>query len=186
VTLYLVRHAMPAVDPAADPATWPLGAPGLAAARALGQRLPPDALLLASDEPKAWQTLAPGGERRVSRDRRLGEVRRVEEFSDDFQTLRRRYVNGETLPGWEPQPAVARRFAAAIAEAGPAAAEAGPAAAAGDLVLASHGMAMTVWLEDVIGLADPGEFWAGLTFPDLLRVDLSARLVTRVHGPIGR
>ena len=176
MTLYLVRHAMPAVDPATDPATWPLGEPGLAAARALCKRLPPDALLLASDEPKAWQTLALGGERRVSRDRRLGEVRRVEEFSDDFRTLRRRYVTGETLPAFEPQPAVARRFAAAVADASRAAAD-------GDVVLASHGMAMTVWLDDAIGLADPGEFWAGLRFPDLLRVDLGARLVTRIPPP---
>jgi broad specificity phosphatase PhoE len=55
VTLYLVRHAMPAVDPAADPATWPLSDQGRAAARDLAPILPADALLQASDEPKAWR-----------------------------------------------------------------------------------------------------------------------------------
>jgi broad specificity phosphatase PhoE len=176
VTLYLVRHAMPAVDPAADPATWALSPAGRAAARDLGQSLPADALLLASDEPKAWQTLAPAGERQVLRDRRLGEVRRTEGFSEEFRVRRRRYVSGEAVPDWEPQPSVARRFAAAVAGAVLAA---GPR----DIVLASHGMAMTVWLTEAVGLPDPGEFWAGLRFPDLLRVEPEARAVTRERLP---
>jgi broad specificity phosphatase PhoE len=176
VTLYLVRHAMPAVDPAADPATWALSPVGRAAARELVQNLPADALLLASDEPKAWQTLAPDGERQVLRDRRLGEVRRTEEFSEEFRARRQRYVSGEALPDWEPQPSVARRFAAAVADAV-------RAADRRDVVLASHGMAMTVWLTGAVGLADPGEFWAGLSFPDLLRVDPETREITREQLP---
>jgi broad specificity phosphatase PhoE len=176
VTVYLVRHAMPAVDPAADPATWPLSDQGRAAARDLAPILPADALLQASDEPKAWQTLAPGGERGVARDRRLGEVRRPEKFSDDFRILRRRYVSGEALPGWEPHRAVADRFAAAVADA---VRTAGPR----DVVLASPGKALTVWLAGTVGLADPAAFWAGLRFPDLLRVDLAAGEVTRAGLP---
>jgi broad specificity phosphatase PhoE len=108
VTLYLVRHAMPAVDPGSDPASWELSAGGRGAVRALA-----------------------------------------------------------------PQATVAGRFAAAIAECEFLAGDR-------DLVIASHGMAMTVWLDEVIGLADPAAFWADLQFPDLLKVDLPARTVTRL------
>lgn len=69
----LVRHAMPAVDPATDPATWGLGPEGRAAAAALD--LPTDALLVASDEPKAIETLESHSSVRV--DRGFGEVHRT-------------------------------------------------------------------------------------------------------------
>lgn len=172
MTLYLVRHAMPDVDPAADPATWPLGPEGRAAARQLADMLPSGALLVASEEPKAWQTLDPEGERGILRDRRLGEVRRTEEFNDDFRRLRRSYVCGAVIPGWEPQAGVARRF-------GAAAGEAIQRAGRRDVVLATHGMALTVWLTTAISLADPGSFWADLRFPDVLAVDLRAGTVAR-------
>jgi broad specificity phosphatase PhoE len=173
VTLYLVRHAMPQVDPATDPATWPLGADGRVAARLLRRRLPPGAFLVASDEPKAWQTVAQAGERSVLRDARLREVRRTEEFSEDFRLLRRSYVSGAAIRGWEPRLEVARRFAAAIE---------GATARAGDrdVVAASHGMAMTVWLAETLRMTDPGSFWADLRFPDALVVDPQAGTVTRV------
>jgi hypothetical protein len=46
--------------------------------------------------------------------------------------------------------------------------------------MASHGMAMTVWLCDVVLLEDPGGFWEELPFPDLLSVDLGRRAVRRL------
>jgi broad specificity phosphatase PhoE len=176
VTLYLVRHAMPQVDPATDPATWPLGRDGRAAARRLGRRLPSGAFLVASDEPKAWQTLDPGRERGVLRDARLREVRRTEEFTDDFRRVRRSYVSGADIAGWEPRLEVARRFADAVR----AATDRGDGR---DVVVASHGMAMTVWLTATLPLADPGSFWADLRFPDVLAVDLRAGTVTRPDAP---
>ncbi len=148
----------PRWNPAADPATWPLSGQGRAAARQIGGRLPAGALLTASDEPKAWQTLDPDGDRAVRLDRRLGEVRRTEEFTDGFRRLRRSYVCGAALDGWEPQDQVARRFAAAVS----AALE---LAGARDVVLAGHGMAMTVWLVRAVSLRDPGTFWAELRSP---------------------
>jgi broad specificity phosphatase PhoE len=163
---------MPQVDPAADPATWPLGADGRESARELSRRLPTGAYLVASDEPKAWQTLDPGGERSVPRDARLRDVRRTEDFNDDFRRVRRSYVGGAVIAGWEPQTEVACRFGAAIE----AAADHGGGR---DVVVASHGMAMTVWLAKTLRLADPGSFWAGLRFPDILLVDLRAGTVTR-------
>jgi broad specificity phosphatase PhoE len=173
MTLYLVRHAMPAVDPATDPATWELGAGGRASARRLGVALAAGAMRVASDEPKAWQTLAPDGERRVIRASRLGEVRRTEAFSDDFRRVRRQYVGGARIDGWEPREHVVARFAAAVAEARQIAGDR-------DLVIATHGMAMTLWLASELGLPDPVQFWDDLRFPDLLRIGLRTCTVTRV------
>jgi hypothetical protein len=42
-------------------------------------------------------------------------------------------------------------------------------------------MAMTVWLTERIGLADPGEFWAGLRFPNAYAVDLQRRTSIRLR-----
>jgi broad specificity phosphatase PhoE len=145
---------MPAVDPETDPA-----------------------MLVASPEPRAWQTLSMTGNG-LRRDRRLQEVNRIEPFDDDFRGRRRRYVTGEDLPGWEPQLEVAGRFAAAVREAQ-------RLAGGQPVVLATHGMALTVWLAHAVGLADPGAFWADLRFPDLLAVDQAGRTVVRVPGAAG-
>ena len=174
--LLLVRHAMPLIDPAADPAAWPLSAAGVTAARALAGVIPAGALLVASDEPKAGQTLDPDGSRPVRRDRRLGEVRRSEAFSDDFRLARRSYVSGSEITGWEPREQVALRFGAAVRDAA-----AHARALSRDAVICSHGLAMTVWLSEAVFLGDPGEFWAQLRFPDLLAVDLAARSMRRLE-----
>ena len=170
--LFLVRHAMPIADPTTDPSTWTLSSEGLAAARRLAKAIPAHAWLVSSDEPKAWQTLDPEGIRDVRRDHRLREVRRVEAFSDEFRQLRRSYVKGSAHDGWERHTEVAQRFGAAVSDA------AGHPSS-GDMVIASHGMAMTVWLSRVVSLPEPGTFWAELQFPDLLAVDLQARTVQR-------
>jgi hypothetical protein len=43
--------------------------------------------------------------------------------------------------------------------------------------IASHGMAMTLWLSASLTLADPGQFWAELRFPDVLDVEPGASVV---------
>ena len=166
--LILVRHAMPDLDPQTPPHEWPLGEDGRSAARALAGVLPAGALLVASTEPKAWQTLEPAG--RVDRDLRFAEIRRIEPWEGDYRRLRREYVEGVDHPDWEPRAQVAERFDTAVTE---------HLGIAGEqpLVVASHGMAMTVWLTARIGLPDPGAFWAGLRFPDARCVDLTAGTV---------
>lgn len=52
-----------------------------------------------------------------------------------------------------------------------------------DLVIATHGMAMTRWLVHAVGLADPAGFWAALTFPDLVRVSVRGRGIERMALP---
>ena len=170
MTLILVRHALPIVDADSPPDTWPLSPEGRAAASALV--LPSGAYLVASTEPKAFQTLSPAG--RVLRDHRLGEVRREgEPFEGNFRELRMAYVDGTDYPLWEPHADAVRRFDEAVADH--------QARAGGrPLVIGTHGMVLTLWLTARIGLASPAAFWSALRFPDTYAVDLAARTATRV------
>jgi broad specificity phosphatase PhoE len=170
MTLIVVRHAMPVIDASTPPSSWPLSPDGRAAATLL--RLPPDAYLVASAEPKAYQTLAPFGE--VARDERFGEIRREgEPFEGNFRELRLTYVEGAAHPQWEPHADAARRFDAAVAD---------HLARAGGrpLVVGSHGMILTVWLTARIGLPSPGPFWSAIRFPEAYAVDLAARTLDRL------
>ena len=159
---------MPAVDPLVLPDRWVLSEQGRAEAARLV--LPEGSRLVASGEPKAIQTLEHAGE--VTCDVRFNEVRRVEAFGDDFRVARRAYVDGQDHPDWERREEVVARFSEGVDE-GIAADPDRP------LVVASHGMAMTLWLTARLGLADPGELWADLRFPDVLVIDLDNRSWSR-------
>jgi broad specificity phosphatase PhoE len=171
--LVLVRHAMPDHGPDTPAHTWPLTAEGRDAAAGLCRGLPAGAWLVASSETKAIETLAPAGP--ALPDPRFDEVRRTEAYADDFRTARRAYTDGTDHPGWEPRTDVVRRFSAGVAEH--------VERAGGRLVVvATHGMAMTVWLTATTGLGDPGAFWAGLELPDAFVVDLAERSVERLRS----
>ena len=167
----LVRHAMPDVDPAVPPRHWHLGPTGVAAAAAL--RLPPQALLVTSDEHKAAETVRhangrrmSAGARRVLIDARFREVLRPARWHPEHRALARAYVEGAEHDGWEPRPQVIARFTAAITEYA-ARAHGRP------LVVGTHGMAMTCWLAaHRLITGPPGEFWAALTFPQIVEVNL--------------
>jgi broad specificity phosphatase PhoE len=161
--LILVRHAMPSYGPQTPAHEWELGSDGHAAARRLAAALPSGALLVAGTEPKAYQTLAPAGP--ALRDLRFNEVARIEPWEGDYRRGRRRaYVSGTDHAGWEPRAAVAARFEVAVREH-LASAEGKP------LIIATHGMAMTIWLTSHRLLDDPGAFWSDLRFPDAHIVD---------------
>jgi broad specificity phosphatase PhoE len=131
-------------------------------------------LLIASREPKARQTLEPAGS--VHTDERFNEVTRDEPYEGDFRARRRAYVTGTDHTGWEPRDQVVARFADA-AWFWHAQADGRP------LVIASHGMAMTLFLTATVGLADAGAFWAELRLPDLHTVDMTGKQVIRsVYG----
>jgi broad specificity phosphatase PhoE len=164
---------MPAHGPDVAARDWVLAPEGEVAARALCERLPGGARLVASSEPKAIATVAPAGW--VIADRRFDEISRVEAYDGDFRMQRRAYVGGVDYTDWEAREDVVRRFGAGVAEH-VAAAEGRP------VVIGSHGMAMTLWLTATVGLDDPGAFWAALRFPDAHVVDLSAGTVVRLKG----
>jgi broad specificity phosphatase PhoE len=170
--LWLVRHAMPAHGPEVAAAEWELSEQGRQAAESLRPVIPAGALLVSSTEPKARQTLEPAGD--VLTDERFNEVHRKEAYSADFQAARRAYVCGSDHSGWETRAAVAVRFDSGVRHWH-------ALAGTRPLVIASHGMAMTLWLSATVRIADPGGFWAGLRFPDVLEVDLDIPLVRRAE-----
>src|SRR5882757_6304749 len=121
---------MPASSESVSPSLWPLSDEGRRAAEALS--VPAGALLVASAEAKARQTLEPFGP--VLLDSRFNEVRRTDEpWEGEYLALRRAYVGGVDHANWEPRSEVVARFAAGIRD---------HTAAAGDrpLVVATHGM----------------------------------------------
>jgi hypothetical protein len=75
---------MPEVRSYVPPDLWELGAEGRAAARALAVRLPGDCYLVASDEPKAVQTLRELGPD-VAVDGGFREVARPRVWTDDHR-----------------------------------------------------------------------------------------------------
>jgi broad specificity phosphatase PhoE len=162
---------MPVVDPQTPPEQWELDAAGQRGAASLGHVIPPDAVLVSSQEPKARQTLEPTGQ--VFTDIRFNEVVRDEPYHGDFRARRRGFLTGTDHPGWEPRDRVVARFDAGIRHWR-------ARAATRPLVVATHGMAMTLWLADAVDLADPASFWADLRLPDVFEVDLTARTLDRV------
>jgi broad specificity phosphatase PhoE len=109
----------------------------------------------------------------VVRDRRFNEVSRVEPWEGGFRQRRRAYVEGVDHVDWEPRHEVAKRFEEGIVEQ-LAGADERP------LLVATHGMAMTVWLTARLSLADPGSFWEDLQFPDAYLVDTAGGTVRRI------
>ncbi|BEL04534.1 hypothetical protein Q0Z83_027250 [Actinoplanes sichuanensis] len=169
--LFLVRHAMPVLDPEVPPERWELDAAGRQAAESLKQILPANAVLVSSREPKARQTLEPTGQ--VLTDVRFNEIARDEPYDGDFRARRRAYLAGTEHPGWEPHRQVIERFDAGIRHWR-------TRAGIRPLVVATHGMAMTLWAAATTDLADPIAFWDGLRLPDVYEVDLTAGTLDRV------
>jgi broad specificity phosphatase PhoE len=175
-SVLIVRHAMPELRPDSPPEQWTLGAAGRCAARQLAAALPADSYVVTSEESKARQTaeqlVAVRGGVLVG-DERVGEVRRPDDWIPDHRTMARAYVEGAVHEGWEPAPAVAERFDEAVRSHAEQAGER-------PLIVVNHGMALVSWLASRMHLADPGEFWASLAFPDAVEADLGAGAVRRL------
>ena len=165
--MYLVRHAMPVVDPTVASHRWQLDDTGRAAADELAAALPDGPLYwVASTEPKAWQTaehMAAGAP--VHQDPDFGEVRKPHEFTARHRHLASAYLSGTIHPHWEDPDTVAARFGAAVSRH---LAAAGPAT----VVITTHGIALTTWLARHIDLGDAAGFWRGLTLPDMVAVNV--------------
>lgn len=165
--LTLVRHAMPTVDPATPAHTWGLSDEGRIAATAL--KLPPG-YHVASAEPKAAQTLqAARPEATVHIDPGFGEILRPHDptlTGEGHRALAEAYLRGADHAGWETRERAFARFDGAIARNG---------VPGRGLVVATHGMVMTVWLSEILGLSDPVVFWRGLNFPDVVSLETPRR-----------
>ncbi|HIV58422.1 MAG TPA: phosphoglycerate mutase family protein [Candidatus Stackebrandtia faecavium] len=166
--LYLVRHAMPRVEPALASHEWCLDETGRAAAAELARVMPSGSCLWSSSaEPKAHQTIesmaACRGQSQIHIDAGFGEVARPNVFVRNHRQLASQYVSGTRHRGWEDHDAVVSRFDSAV--------RASVRAAHGrDIVVATHGMAMTLWLSRYVDIGDPALFWRGLALPDVFAV----------------
>ncbi|HUG08053.1 MAG TPA: histidine phosphatase family protein [Acidimicrobiia bacterium] len=163
-SLVLVRHALPVVDRDSAPQDWPLSDQCRSDAQALARLLdlPADTHVVSSDEVKAKQT-AEAFSNEIVIDRRLREVGRPW-VEGDYESVARRWLEGERVDGWESRSDVVGRMTEAVEEA--------IARFGSGVCLVSHGLAISVL---VAGLADvdPVEIWSQLRFPGYVAVDLS-------------
>jgi broad specificity phosphatase PhoE len=164
VTLALIRHAAPEIDPARPATAWRLSADGRAAAARLRLTLRVDALV-SSPEPKALETAA-ALDAPLEVDARLREHDRAGVgWLDDFAAaIEAGFARpDEVVLGVETFDAARDRFAAAVADA--------LAAHPGErLAIVSHGTVIALYAAPVLG-ADPAELWRRLRLPDVIELD---------------
>lgn len=160
--LILVRHARPVTVPGAPPETWELDERAredcVLLAHALRELDSP--AIVSSPEPKARETATVLGLRLgvpVTEDDALREAARPNEWVEDYRAAAIAYLASGGDSRWEPHTSVVVRFAAALERAR----QANPNR---DLLVVSHGLAITLYL-DALGLVDPIPFWDNLTLP---------------------
>jgi broad specificity phosphatase PhoE len=168
--VHLLRHALPLPVPQLPPSQWPLSPDSRSAARAMSRKVPGNVVLLSSTEQKAIETARLATGDAPICDARLREVDRPGESFDEFSSDRRgAWIRGELderHQGWEAARQAGCRFARAV--------EAYPGS---DLLIATHGMVLVAWLQE-IGRLQPGEaaeaYWSALAFPQLITVEIPA------------
>ena len=170
----LVRHAEPQMDAETSGAEWPLSEKGSNDAIVLGRSLAgrsPSAVLT-SPERRARETAALAFPLVVAGVRdRLSEVKKPWYVSaDDHTNAAARYLEGGVVEGWEHREDVIRRIARLKSDFG----------SSQSLILVSHGLLLTTWLDHEIGLDDPLSFWSDLTLPDAWVADFEAKSLERI------
>jgi len=170
----VVRHAMPEVVRGVSSRQWGLSEASREDCVLLAHALPPGiGRVWSSDERKAKETADVVGLRLglpVSVDVGFGEVDRPDVWDRDYREVAAGYLGGADEPGWEERAAVVRRFAAAVGRA--------QGGTTGDVVIVTHGMAMSLWVASVAPVAVV-EWWRALTFPDAWRIEIETGMVER-------
>jgi broad specificity phosphatase PhoE len=173
--LLLVRHAQPLMDGETPRTEWPLTENGKNAAIALGKRVAgrsPHEIVWTSPERRALETAAltfpfVTAERRDQ----LCEVKKPWYASADAHAdAVSDYLTGKVVKGWEHRQAVIARIAQLQLDFG----------SVDSIVVVSHGLFITTWLDHEIGLNDPYSFWSTLQMPDALELDLDEKSFRRI------
>ena len=144
----------------------------------LAHALPPNLapIVYTSGQPKTDETGAIIALRRGLRtavDERFAEVdQSASGWIEDYRMTARAYLRTGTSPGWEPHKSVVSRFDAAISDF---------IVASGDVVIATHGLAPSLWLASRTSI-DLLPFWEALTFPDAWRFDTESGELTHVFS----
>ena len=183
--ILLVRHARVHVEPSIPSDDWKLTPEGRQAARVLGQAIIESGhrfdAVVASAESKAYETAleiaACAGIKTVQQDPRLNETRRPwTEDHGDYKAIVARYLVGDEPDGWESRASVLSRMSAALSEH----------AAAGRLLVAGHGISMSLWTASAVNGLDPVAFWNAIGYPSAWLVDQEARAMRPVPDETGR
>ena len=169
MTLFLVRHGRPAIDPARPAHTWELDPAGFDDVWALREsgRLPQRAAWFCSPEPKAVATAQLLTESDVGIVDDLREhVRDSADWIEDFAAVVRRAFAEPHLvaaPGWETLDACRDRVVAAVTRIR-------DVHAGEDVVLVGHGTAWTLAVAGLTGQVPDLDRWESMAMPDLIRV----------------
>jgi broad specificity phosphatase PhoE len=166
VTLFLLRHGRPLLDPSRPAHEWPLDPTAYDDVVALSPPLPQVAAWYCSPEPKAVETAQLLTDGPVGMIEALAEHRRASGWVEDFEaTVRRAFEHpgAPAHPGWEPLDDCRQR----IALAGREILGAHPGE---DVVLVGHGTAWTLLVSELTGRAPDLDRWADLALPDLIVV----------------
>jgi broad specificity phosphatase PhoE len=174
--MILLRHAEPLMTDATPPVQWALTEQGRKDASALGRSLvngSTTATVWTSPERRASETAAlalPSATIHVRE--QLSEVKHPWYITADEQTKAvASYLKGEAVHGWEPRDDVGARLA--VLETDFSSLET-------DLIIVSHGLLLTIWLDRRIGLEDPYWFWSNLQMPDAWVADFEDKSLQRI------
>jgi broad specificity phosphatase PhoE len=166
VTLHLVRHGRPLIDPLRPAAEWELDPTGFDDVWALRERLPSRAAWFCSPEPKAQQTAQLLTEGDVGIIDELREHERGPGLLDDFHDRVRAAFAEPALPaapGWEPLATLRARLVPAVRRILDVHGD-------DDVVLVGHGTAWTVLVADLTGDEPDLVRWSSLGMPDVITV----------------
>jgi broad specificity phosphatase PhoE len=173
--IVLMRHAQPLVADGTPTDQWPLTHEGRHDAGALGRRLADGStstVVFTSPERKARETAALAFPSIAAHVReQLSEVKRpwyatTEAFGDAVAN----YLSGEVAEGWERREDIIDRLAWLKADSTPSE----------RMVVVSHGVLLTTWLNHEIGLEDPFRFWSNLRMPDAWELGPEENSIERV------
>jgi broad specificity phosphatase PhoE len=171
-TLYLIRHATPAIQPTVPSPDWPLSERGIEETRRLSRTAKSWGLqaLYASNEAKAQSTALVLGEELALP---VGVVEGFQETrldvwignSDEFGDAVRQILEQPELSwrGAERAATAAERFAAGVSIISE-----GPFPAA----VVSHGRVITAWLAERLSIDDPFTLWRSIPMPGWASIDL--------------
>jgi broad specificity phosphatase PhoE len=182
MAVIVVRHAMPEVVMGVSSTLWRLSEAAKEDCVLLAHALPQGlaGTVYSSGQPKADETAGVIALRRglqVAVDVRLREVEQAPYWEDDYRGKAAGYLAGRDGFDWEPRASATKRFAEAVGTVT-------EANAGGDVVVVSHGLAMSQWIDRSIGGRlqefDAVRFWRQLTFPDAWRVDTQHGTLERV------
>ena len=168
MTLFLVRHGRPRIDPERPASAWELDPARFDDVWALREsgRLPAGAAWFCSPETKAQQTAQLLTDGDVGIVEELREQERAAGWFDDFaDRVRAAFADPArpAAPGWEPLAATRDRLLPAVRRILDVHGD-------DDVVLVGHGTAWTLLVAELTGHEPDLVRWASLGMPDVLEV----------------